>query len=154
MTKSSSNYFILFYFLRISFNLLYSDLDNNPIVIDNALYSVLFLDYLKSAFPVLGGGVLRILALIVLTVVLTYMNYRGLSIVGWLAVILGISSLLPFVVMGIVAYPKLEPSRWLEINLHEVDWNLYLHTLFWNLNYWDSINTVIGEVNNPKKTLP
>nr|XP_023878445.1 probable polyamine transporter At1g31830 [Quercus suber]POE78277.1 putative polyamine transporter [Quercus suber] len=114
----------------------------------------MFLDYLKSAFPVLGGGVPRILALIVLTVVLTYMNYRGLSIVGWLAVILGISSLLPFVVIGIVAYLKLEPSRWLEVNLHEVDWNLYLHTLFWNLNYWDSISTVIGEVNNPKKTLP
>ncbi|KAK7836844.1 putative polyamine transporter [Quercus suber] len=122
-------------------------------VIDNPLYPILFLNYLKSAFPVLGGGVQRILALIVLPVVLTYMNYRGLYIVGWLFVILGISSLLPFVVMGIVAYPKLEPSRWLEVNLHEVDWNLYLHTLFWNLNYWDSISPVIGEVNNPKKTL-
>ena len=39
-------------------------------------------------------------------------------IVGWLAVILGISSLLPFMVMGIVAYSMLEPSRWLEVNLH------------------------------------
>ena len=82
------------------------------------------------------------------------MNYKGLSIARWLAVILGISSLLPFVVMGIVAYSKLEPFRWLEVNLHEMDWNLYLHTLFWNLNYWDSISTIIGEVNNPKKTLP
>ena len=82
------------------------------------------------------------------------MNYKGLSIVRWLAVILGISSLLPFVVVGIVAYSKLEPFRWLDVNLHEMDWNLYLHTLFWNLNYWDSISTIIGEVNNPKKTLP
>ena len=65
MTKTSSNIYIYIYILRISFSLLYSDLDNNPIVIDNALYPILFLDYLKLAFLVLGGGVPRILALIV-----------------------------------------------------------------------------------------
>lgn len=123
-------------------------------VIDNALYPVLFLDYLKSAFPILGGGLPRIIAVLVLTVILTYMNYRGLTIVGWIAVLLGIFSILPFVVMGLVAIPRLEPSRWLEVDLHNVDWNLYLNTLFWNLNYWDSISTLAGEVDNPKKTLP
>ncbi|XP_040986153.1 probable polyamine transporter At1g31830 isoform X2 [Juglans microcarpa x Juglans regia] len=123
-------------------------------VIDNALYPVLFLDYLKSAIPALEGGLPRVLAVIALTVVLTYMNYRGLTIVGWVAVLLGIFSLLPFVVMGLVAIPKLEPSRWLEVNLQDVDWNLYLNTLFWNLNYWDSISTLAGEVDNPKRTLP
>jgi amino acid transporter len=123
-------------------------------VIDNALYPVLFLDYLKSAIPALGGGLPRVLAVLALTIVLTYMNYRGLAIVGWLAVVLGIVSLLPFVVMGLVGIPKLKPSRWLEVNLHDVDWNLYLNTLFWNLNYWDSISTLAGEVDNPKRTLP
>ncbi|TQD75278.1 hypothetical protein C1H46_039197 [Malus baccata] len=49
---------------------------------------------------------------------------------------------------------KVKPSRWLVINLRNVDWNLYLNTLFWNLNYWDSISTLVGEVENPKKTLP
>jgi len=29
-----------------------------------------------------------------------------------------------------------------------------LNTLFWNLNYWDSISTLAGEVDNPKRTLP
>ncbi|XP_043696736.1 probable polyamine transporter At1g31830 isoform X2 [Telopea speciosissima] len=123
-------------------------------VIDNALYPVLFLDYLKSAFPALGGGLPRIVAVLLLTVALTYMNYRGLTIVGWVAVLLGVFSILPFVVMGLVAIPKLEPSRWLVVNLHKVDWGLYLNTLFWNLNYWDSISTLAGEVDNPKKTLP
>ena len=115
-------------------------------VIDNALYPTLFLDYLKSSIPALGGGLPRILAVLALTVVLTYMNYMGLTIVGWLAVLLGILSILPFVVM--------EPSRWLEVNLCDVDWNLYLNTLFWNLNYWDSISTLVGEVDNSKRTLP
>lgn len=123
-------------------------------VIDNALYPVLFLDYLKSAIPALGGGLPRVLAILALTVVLTYMNYRGLTIVGWVAVSLGILSILPFVVMGLISIPKLRPSRWLVVDVQSVDWNLYLNTLFWNLNYWDSISTLAGEVHNPKKTLP
>ncbi|KAG4125612.1 hypothetical protein ERO13_D10G107000v2 [Gossypium hirsutum] len=106
-------------------------------VIDNALYPVLFLDYLKSAIPALG-----------------VLTYRGLTIVGWVAVLLGVFSILPFVVMGFVSIPKLKPSRWLVVNMNHVDWNLYLNTLFWNLNYWDSISTLAGEVENPKKTLP
>ncbi|KAF6145998.1 hypothetical protein GIB67_033357 [Kingdonia uniflora] len=123
-------------------------------VIDNALYPVLFLDYLKSAVPELAGGIPRITAVLILTVALTYTNYRGLTIVGWVAVLLGVFSILPFVVMGFVSIPKLEPSRWLVTNLDNVDWGLYLNTLFWNLNYWDSISTLAGEVENPKKTLP
>ncbi|XP_058189014.1 probable polyamine transporter At1g31830 [Rhododendron vialii] len=123
-------------------------------VIDNALYPVLFLDYLKSAIPELGGGLPRVIATLVLTALLTYMNYRGLTIVGWVAVLLGVLSLTPFVVMGLIAIPKIRPSRWLMVDLQSVDWNLYLNTLFWNLNYWDSISTLAGEVDNPKKTLP
>ncbi|KAG9445372.1 hypothetical protein H6P81_016712 [Aristolochia fimbriata] len=123
-------------------------------VIDNALYPVLFLDYLKSAIPAFGGGLPRVIAVIVIIVGLTYMNYRGLTIVGWVAVLLGVFSLLPFLVMGLVAVPKLEPSRWFVVNLEHVDWGLYLNTLFWNLNYWDSISTLAGEVHNPKRTLP
>ncbi|XP_038887706.1 probable polyamine transporter At1g31830 isoform X1 [Benincasa hispida] len=123
-------------------------------VIDNALYPVLFLDYLKSEIPALGGGLPRVAAVLALTVILTYLNYRGLTIVGWVAVILGVFSILPFAVMGLVSIPKLRPSRWLVVNLKDVDWNLYLNTLFWNLNYWDSISTLAGEVENPNKTLP
>ncbi|XP_051119198.1 probable polyamine transporter At1g31830 isoform X2 [Andrographis paniculata] len=123
-------------------------------VIDNALYPVLFLDYLKSGIPALGGGLPRVIAVLALTIVLTYMNYRGLTIVGWVAVLLGVFSILPFIVMGFISIPKLRPERWLASDLHNIDWNLYLNTLFWNLNYWDSISTLAGEVDNPKKTLP
>ncbi|KAJ8747605.1 hypothetical protein K2173_014467 [Erythroxylum novogranatense] len=123
-------------------------------VIDNALYPVLFLDYLKSAIPALEGGFPRIIAILVLTVALTYLNYRGLSIVGWLSIILGVFSLLPFVFMGVVSIPKIKPSRWLVADMSTVDWGLYLNVLFWNLNYWDSISTLAGEVENPSTTLP
>ncbi|CAA0827756.1 Probable polyamine transporter [Striga hermonthica] len=123
-------------------------------VIDNALYPVLFLDYLKSAFPVLEDGLARSVSILGLTLALTYMNYRGLTIVGWVAILLGAFSLLPFIFMGFVAIPQIEPSRWLVLDLKKVDWALYLNTLFWNLNYWDSISTLAGEVENPGRTLP
>lgn len=123
-------------------------------VIDNALYPVLFLDYLKSAIPALGGGLPRVIAVLLLTIALTYMNYRGLTIVGWTAVCLGVFSLMPFCAMGLISIPKLEPARWLVVDMKNIDWNLYLNTLFWNLNYWDSVSTLAGEVENPKKTFP
>ncbi|CAK9153946.1 unnamed protein product [Ilex paraguariensis] len=123
-------------------------------VIDNALYPILFLDYLKFSVPYLAGGFPRMIAVLVLTLALTYMNYRGLTIVGWIAVVLGVFSILPFVVMGFVAIPKLKLSRWFVVDLRNVDWALYLNSLFWNLNYWDSISTLAGEVENPARTLP
>uniref|UniRef100_A0A804PME2 Polyamine transporter PUT1 n=1 Tax=Zea mays TaxID=4577 RepID=A0A804PME2_MAIZE len=78
----------------------------------------------------------------------------GLTVVGWVAICLGVFSILPFFVMGLISLPRLRPARWLVVDLHNVDWNLYLNTLFWNLNYWDSISTLSGEVDNPGKTLP
>ncbi|XP_022140523.1 probable polyamine transporter At1g31830 [Momordica charantia] len=123
-------------------------------VIDNALYPVLFLDYVKSGIPALEGGFPRIIAVVVLTAILTYMSYRGLTIVGWVAILLGVFSLLPFVFMGLISIPKLKPARWFVMDLGNVDWRLYLNTLFWNLNYWDSVSTLTGEVENPRETLP
>ncbi|XP_047079878.1 polyamine transporter PUT1 [Lolium rigidum] len=123
-------------------------------VIDNALYPVLFLDYLKSGVPALGGGAPRAFAVVGLTAMLTLLNYRGLTVVGWVAIVLGVFSLLPFFVMGLIALPELQPARWLVVDIHNVNWNLYLNTLFWNLNYWDSVSTLSSEVRNPGKTLP
>ena len=123
-------------------------------VIDNALYPVLFLDYLKSDIPSLASGFPRIGAAWGLTIFLTYLNYLGLTIVGWVAIVIGVFTLLPFVAMGFIAIPHLKPSRWLVVDLKNVEWSLYLNTLFWNLHYWDSVSTIVGEVDNPKKTLP
>ncbi|GKB71612.1 probable polyamine transporter isoform X2 [Tanacetum coccineum] len=55
-------------------------------VIDNALYPVLSLDYLKSGFPILTltDGYPRIVVIVALTVALTYMNFRGMAERGML----------------------------------------------------------------------
>ncbi|KAJ7967556.1 Amino acid/polyamine transporter [Quillaja saponaria] len=123
-------------------------------VMDNALYPVLFLDYLKHSLPIFDRMVARIPAIIGLTASLTYMNYRGLHIVGFSAVALAIFSLFPFAVMGIISIPKLRPKQWLVVDFKKVEWRGYFNSMFWNLNYWDKASTLAGEVENPSKTFP
>lgn len=123
-------------------------------VMDNALYPVLFLDYLKHSFPIFNQLVARIPALLGITVSLTYLNYRGLHIVGFSAVTLAAFSLCPFVVMGILSIPRIRPKQWLVVDFKKLDWRGYFNTMFWNLNYWDKASTLAGEVENPSKTFP
>lgn len=125
-------------------------------VINLASYPALCMDYLKLVFSVFASGVPRYVAIFLFTSVLSFMNYTGLSIVGYTAVGLGIVSLSPFVVLTLFAIPKIDPKRW--ISLGEVgvakDWTLFFNTLFWNLNFWDSASTLAGEVENPQRTYP
>lgn len=123
-------------------------------VMDNALYPVLFLDYLKHSLPIFNKLVARIPALLGITFSLTYLNYRGLHIVGFSAVSLAIFSLCPFFVMGILSIPRIRPKRWLLVDFKKVDWRGYFNSMFWNLNYWDKASTLAGEVENPSKTFP
>uniref|UniRef100_A0A7N0TMI3 Uncharacterized protein n=1 Tax=Kalanchoe fedtschenkoi TaxID=63787 RepID=A0A7N0TMI3_KALFE len=123
-------------------------------VMDNALYPVLFLDYLKHSLPVFHQMWARVPALLGITASLTYLNYRGLHIVGFAAVALAIFSLSPFVVMSLLAIPKIKPRKWLVVDFKQVDLRGYFNSMFWNLNYWDKASTLAGEVENPARTFP
>ncbi|CAN6891839.1 unnamed protein product [Brassica oleracea] len=123
-------------------------------VMDNALYPVLFLDYLKHSFPVLDHVAARVPSLLVITFSLTYLNYRGLHIVGFSAVLLAVFSLCPFLVMALLAVPRIRPQRWLFVDFKKVNWRGYFNTMFWNLNYWDKASTLAGEVESPGETFP
>ncbi|KAJ6841955.1 uncharacterized protein M6B38_303830 [Iris pallida] len=114
--------------------------------IDNALYPILFLDY----FPFLPRPPFAFLT----TAVLTFLNYRGLHIVGLSAVLLTAFSLSPFVVMSLLSVPKLRPARWLEMRVENVNLSNYFNCMFWNLNYWDKASTLAGEVEDPGRTFP
>lgn len=123
-------------------------------VLDNALYPVLFLDYLKRSLPIFNNLIARIPALLGITATLTYLNYRGLQIVGISAVLLASFSLLPFLVMGVLSIPRIRPRQWLVVNSKKIDWRGYFNSMFWNLNYWDKASTLAGEVEDPSRTFP
>ncbi|GLJ51744.1 hypothetical protein SUGI_1099640 [Cryptomeria japonica] len=119
-------------------------------VIGNAAYPALCLDYLKIIFPAFGHGSIRMVGILVYTLASSYLNFMGLTIVGWTAVTLGLVSLIPFYIMFFFSIPKLKPSRWGARPKGSVDWT----TFFWNLNFWDSVSTLAGEVEHPQRTFP
>ena len=100
-------------------------------VADNALYPILFVDCLVTLMvptddpSSLGGGSIfgdasqggnryvRWSTILVITVLLTYMNYRGMDVIGKLATVTSVLSLLPFLIFCIMGLPKVDPSRWL-----------------------------------------
>ncbi|KAG0550950.1 hypothetical protein BDA96_01G381800 [Sorghum bicolor] len=123
-------------------------------VINIAAYPALVADYLARVIPAVAGGRTRTGTVVGMTVFLSFVNYAGLSIVGWGAVALGLVSLAPFVLMTGIAAPKMRPRRWAVQVEGSKDWPLFFNTLFWNLNYWDSASTMAGEVERPERTFP
>lgn len=136
-------------------------------VADNALYPIIFLDCLlklvtmdaspsssatssdsSSSFILLlnessngGNDTLRWLFILAVTGLLTYLNYRGLDVVGAMAVGICLLSMLPFAIFCLLGSFKVKPERWLSgpaTGLVGVDWRLLLNTFFWNINFWDS----------------
>ncbi|GAA0147286.1 transporter [Lithospermum erythrorhizon] len=125
-------------------------------VINIASFPVLCVSYLEKLFPVFASGTPRTLAVFGSTLGLSFVNYLGLSIVGYAAVVLGLVSLAPFIIMSLIAIPQIHPHRWISLGQKgvEKDWNLFFNTLFWNLNFWDNVSTMAGEVDEPQKTFP
>ncbi|KAH6837051.1 Amino acid permease family protein, partial [Perilla frutescens var. hirtella] len=126
------------------------------VAINIAAFPALCIDYLKRIFPIFASGKPRTLALVISTFLLSILNYTGLAIVGYVAVAIGIISLAPFIIMSLIAIPQIHPHRWMSFGQKGVkkDWNLFFNTLFWNLNFWDNVSTMAGEVENPRKTFP
>ncbi|RYH27227.1 APC family permease [archaeon] len=136
-------------------------------VSDNALYPILFLDCLIGLFSDSGhtsifsedGGhlIYRWTFIFSVTVGLTYLNYRGLDIVGKVAIVICLVSLVPFVLFCVLGAAKVDPRRWLDApkgGFWAVDWRLLLNTFFWNINFWESAASFSGEVENPGKNYP
>ncbi|KAL8480797.1 hypothetical protein ACS0TY_026803 [Phlomoides rotata] len=125
-------------------------------VINLAAYPILCIDYLKLVFPIFSSGNPRYFAILFTTLFLSFLNYTGLSVVGFTAVCLGIASLSPFLALFLVSIPKIHASRWINLGQKGVkkDWRLFFNTLFWNLNFYDNASTLAGEVEQPQKTFP
>lgn len=125
-------------------------------VINLASYPILCIDYLKLVFPAFASGFSHYLAIFVVTLVLSFLNYTGLAIVGYTAVTLGVVSLIPFLLLTVIAIPKIDFMRWISLGQNGVpkNWRLFFNTLFWNLNFWDNASTLAGEVEQPQSTFP
>jgi amino acid transporter len=149
---------------------------------DNAIYPVLFLDYvMQLGFSAQMHEVhpgIRFFLLSSTTILLGYLNWRGLHIVGNMSIVIGVLSMAPFVVMVLIGIFKIDPSRWLEIPEQVPDadgaeaqsqepqgllsallssailWRPLFNCLFWNLNSYDATASYAAEVRDPGHVLP
>ncbi|KAL7462933.1 hypothetical protein ACHAXS_003303 [Conticribra weissflogii] len=97
---------------------------------DNAIYPVLFLEYVGSVMGYKqhnggqedeSGDVVEFLTkwqrfffVSLISISLALVNYRGLDIVGHTSLLVCILSMSPFIIMTIVGASKVVPSRWLQ----------------------------------------
>jgi amino acid transporter len=142
----------------------------------DAIYPVLFLDYVFQLWTSASDdGVNPFVRFIILSstsILLGYLNWLGLHIVGNMAVVIGLISMSPFLIMVLIGSFKVDTSRWLEIPSSNdgggepaqglwpallsgaILWRPLLNNLFWNLNSFDAAASYSAEVRDPGYTLP
>ncbi|GAX81477.1 hypothetical protein CEUSTIGMA_g8906.t1 [Chlamydomonas eustigma] len=123
-------------------------------VTDNGVYPVILAANLEIFFPQLGQGWTRVAFLFGLSLSLAYLNYRGLTVVGHTIITAVVVILVPFIILTLLCIPSVEPKNWIRVDWDNVDWGTYVNVMFWNLNMWDRVSTLAGEVHNPRRTLP
>lgn len=69
--------------------------------------------------------------LVLVNLGLTYMNYRGLHVVGNAAIGMTIFTLLPFVIMCFAGVPHVDPGNWLSFDFDTIKWIPFLNVMFW-----------------------
>jgi amino acid transporter len=119
---------------------------------DNALYPVMFLDY----FAYVRGDIPpqeRWLLGTALISVITWLNVRGIRVVGVSSIVFTVFVLAPFVVMVLMGIPQIQPSVWL-MKTGTVNWTLLLSVLLWNTCGWDNAGCCAGEVDQPTRIYP
>lgn len=71
--------------------------------------------------------------MLALSLSLTYLNYRGLNVVGHTAMTTTIFIITPFVLLCGLAAPHADPANWTKFEPGAVQWSTFLNIMFWNL---------------------
>jgi len=121
------------------------------------VYAVLFTDYLHTWFPQITGWRHYIIA-VALVALITYINIRGILLVGKFATVLEISILLPVLVLVVLGvahwrhqpFVPLLPTGKSPFQVFGVGLALGL----WLYSGYEQLSTVAGEVNDPQHSYP
>ncbi|KAL3767923.1 hypothetical protein ACHAWO_001819 [Cyclotella atomus] len=147
-------------------------------VVNGATYPALLYEYIMSQFYSDKGEsevnpLIRYSFMMLMVLLMTLINYRGLDCVGKGATLMYIISMSAFLVMTILAIPKIDPQRWLQtpepgtkeeqfdddslsttgwlpmVNLGGIEFRVFINTLYWNFNNFDQAGHY--SVSAPKK---
>ena len=119
---------------------------------DNALYPIMFVDYLaylRGDMPLVERWMIG--AAVISGV--TWLNVRGIRLVGIASIVFTLLVLAPFAVMVLLGAPRVQPAVWLTRTSH-TDWALLFSILLWNTSGWDNAGCCAGEVKRPERDYP
>ncbi len=119
---------------------------------DNALYPVMFVDYLAYLRGDMGLAE-RWLIGTAMTASMTWLNIRGIRLVGAASVIFTLFVLAPFAVMVTLGSSQIRAIPW-PATTPNVDWALLLSIVLWNTSGWDNAGCCAGEVDKPNRNYP
>ena len=119
---------------------------------DNALYPVMFVDYLAYLRGDMAMGERWLIGTALITVI-TWLNIRGIRLVGLSSIIFLLIVLAPFAAMVVLGAPQIHFSNWLK-QTDTVNWALLLSTLLWNTSGWDNAGCCAAEVTQPSRAYP
>jgi len=131
--------------------------------VDLAIYPVMFIGYFKN-FPFasfLNNPMYAFGCSLVMIVPLTWLNIRGVKTVGNTSVIITLMLIIPFIIMvlwgsgSILSHPfsPFYPMVPQGVDTHQAFFS-GLYIVMWNYMGWDSLSTISGEVDKPKKNFP
>lgn len=121
--------------------------------VDNSLYPVIIVDYLSYFVPQMMEPGWRFLAGVIIFSLVALLNCFGISVVGKAAIVFTVIILVPFLIFAGLACTEFDAGKWNQVP-KEIDWVLYISTLFWNMCGYDRISDTAEEVKNPTKTFP
>ena len=66
-----------------------------------------------------------------LNLLLTYLNYRGLHVVGNAAIAMTVITLAPFLIMTLLGLPHIKIANLIQVDLKTVKWFPFFNVMFW-----------------------
>jgi amino acid transporter len=125
--------------------------------VDSAVYIALIQGYVSSWWPQLNGWELWGIGA-VLIAVFAYTNIRGLNIIALSSVVFTIVIVAPFIAEIVLGFAHWHGVPWRPFMPHGQSFisstNLGLAVGVWMYSGFDSMSTVAGEVNNPRRLIP
>ena len=125
-------------------------------ILDNALYPVLFASALEHWVPGLTP-LWRWLGAVAFIAILTWLNVRGIRVVGGAAVALNIFLIAPLVWMVLAAIPRIRFNPLVPLIAHPGDFSglgAGLALAIWFHSGYTEVSTAAEEIENPRRTIP
>ena len=123
---------------------------------DNALYPVMFVDYLQY-FPIfreLDEWRRWLLELTMLGTV-TLLNLRGVDVVADASTLFAALVISPFAALVVCGLPSIDMHALTQpFNGRHIHWGTYLSVLLWNTSGYDSVGALAAEVHRPGRDFP